>query len=174
MADLIWMIKRVRHMIEAATSTTIVFTDHAVNPSIIRQTTLSSSSTDKLNLRLIRASTYLNQFRLNVKYRLGKLHVIPDALSRLSAASSPSSIDPQIDEPEALDIDAFLMGTAPALSKQRISCENRPEVLNLNTYHNGLENPEIPDQVYAYQGILMTMSPKFKQRLIDEYAKKKP
>lgn len=66
----------------------VAFTDHVANPIITRETALTSSSTDNLNLRLTRASTYLFQFNLDVRYRSGKQHVIPDALSRLSAASN--------------------------------------------------------------------------------------
>ena len=88
MAGLVWVVRRARHLIEASRHPTIVFTDHAANTGIAKQTTLSSSNTDKLNLRLVRASTYLSQFRLDVRYRPGKKHVIPDALSRLPADRS--------------------------------------------------------------------------------------
>ena len=51
--------------------------------SIVKQITLTNSNIDKLNLRLMRAFTYLSQFKLNIKYRSSKEHVILDALSRL-------------------------------------------------------------------------------------------
>ena len=88
MAGLVWVVRRARHIIEASQHPTVVYTDHAANTGIAKQTTLSSSNTDKLNLRLVRASTYLFQFRLDVRYRPGKRHVIPDALSRLSVERS--------------------------------------------------------------------------------------
>ena len=37
----------------------------------------------KLNLRLIRTLEYLQRFRLNVRYKLGKVNIILDALLRL-------------------------------------------------------------------------------------------
>lgn len=58
-ACLVWMVKKIRHMIEASDHPTIIYTDHAASLAIARQTTLTTSSTDKLNLRLIRASQYL-------------------------------------------------------------------------------------------------------------------
>lgn len=70
-------------MVDALEHKTIVYTDHSATLSIIRQTTLTTSSTDKLHLRLIRASQYLSQFRLDVRHKAGKLHFVPDALSRL-------------------------------------------------------------------------------------------
>ncbi len=43
-----------------------------------------TSNTDKLNLRLVRAETYLSQFELNIRHKFGRDHVISDALFRLS------------------------------------------------------------------------------------------
>jgi RNase H-like domain found in reverse transcriptase len=65
-ACLVWTVRRIRHMIEAA-KRTIVYTDHASNVSIVLQTTLRTANMDKLNPRLIRASQYLSQFTLDVK-----------------------------------------------------------------------------------------------------------
>jgi len=83
-AGLVWTIRKIRHMVEAVDKPTIVQTDHSATPSIIRQVKLTTSSTDKLNLRLIRASQYLSQFELDIRYKPGKTHIVPDALSRLS------------------------------------------------------------------------------------------
>lgn len=88
MAGLVWVVKRIRHMIESAKATTVIFTDHSANPSIVKQTTLNSGNTDKLNLRLVRASAYLSQFNIDVRYKTGKSNVIPDALSRLPSNNS--------------------------------------------------------------------------------------
>ena len=52
-AGLIWALKKLRYMVESAVLPTIVFTDHSATTSIVKQTTLLSSSTDKLNLRLV-------------------------------------------------------------------------------------------------------------------------
>lgn len=68
---------------------TIIYTDHSAAVPISRQTSLTSSSTDKLNLRLIRASSYLSQFNIVVKHKLGKSNVVPDALSRLQQNQLP-------------------------------------------------------------------------------------
>ncbi len=60
-----------------------IYTNYTITTVVVKQTKLSIISTDKLNLRLVRASIYLLQFNLDVKYKLGKLYIIPDALSRL-------------------------------------------------------------------------------------------
>jgi RNase H-like domain found in reverse transcriptase len=81
-ACLVWTVRRIRHMIEAA-KRTIVYTDHASNVSIVLQTTLRTANMDKLNPRLIRASQYLSQFTLDIRWKPGKAHIVLDALSRL-------------------------------------------------------------------------------------------
>ena len=50
------MIKMTQHLIEVSEKLTIVFTDHSVTMSIVKQMSLSSSVTDNLNLQLIQIS----------------------------------------------------------------------------------------------------------------------
>ena len=75
--------KRIRHIIDVAKKTTIIFIDHATNFSIVDQTIMNSDNIDKLNFRLMKASTYLSQFDLDVKYKIDKFNVVSNALSRL-------------------------------------------------------------------------------------------
>lgn len=83
-AALIWTLKKIPHMLgQRSGRKVIIFTDHSATTDIARQTTLSSSSTDRMNLRLVRASQYASQFNLDVRWRPGKQNVVPDALSRL-------------------------------------------------------------------------------------------
>ena len=127
MPDLIWVVRKVRHIIKAtkAEKTTVIFIDHAVNISIAGQTTLASNNIDKFNLRLVRAFIYLSQFRLNVKYRLGNKHIIPDALSRLFSGNGP------------------LPRRSPADS------------LNLDIYFSGLMDPSNTPHSYVFQGFFI-------------------
>lgn len=85
-ACLVHTIKRTRHMVDSAPldKPPIVLTDHAATTGIAKQTSLTSSSVDKLNLRLVRASQYLSQYRLDIRHVPGRTHIVPDALSRLS------------------------------------------------------------------------------------------
>lgn len=59
----------------------VCFTDHAATVAIVKQKSLTTSSANILNLRLIRASQYLSQFKLKVVHKPGIIHVVPDALS---------------------------------------------------------------------------------------------
>ena len=54
----------------------------------MKQTSLTSSSVDRLNLRSVQSSQYLSHFNLEVRYKPGKRHTIPDALSRLMNSSA--------------------------------------------------------------------------------------
>lgn len=85
MAGLVWFLRKTRHLVEAAEVPTVVYTDHGASLGIAKQTMLSTSSADKLNLRLVRASDYVQRFQLVIKHKPGKQHIIPDALSRLEA-----------------------------------------------------------------------------------------
>ena len=99
-ACLVWTLKRVRWMVEASDRPVIVLTDHAAITAIAKQTSLGSSSVDKLNNRLTRASQYLSQFsNLRVEHVPGKEHVVPDALSRLLSSNE----QPVNDDDDVLD-----------------------------------------------------------------------
>ena len=87
-ATLIWVIKKIKHMIETVTKTTVIFIDHFASTSIVRQTTLSFENTDKLNLKLVRAFVYLFQFDLDVRYKFDKTNIVFDALFRLFTINS--------------------------------------------------------------------------------------
>jgi hypothetical protein len=79
------VVRKIRHIIEAAPDnlTPIAYTDHIATINLA--TSLSSSSPNRINLRLVRASQYLQQYRLLVYHKAGKLNYIADALSRLAA-----------------------------------------------------------------------------------------
>ena len=83
--ELIWVVQRIKHMIKTTfTKITIIFIDHVANSSITRKITLLFNSFNKLNFRLIQVLIYLSQFNFNVKYWSNKMHVIFDALFKLS------------------------------------------------------------------------------------------
>ena len=84
-AGLVWTIRKIRHMVEASEHPIIVYTDHATILEIVKQTSLNTVSVEKLNLRLVRASEYLQRFRLDVTYKPSRIHYPPDALSRLAS-----------------------------------------------------------------------------------------
>ena len=60
--------RKTRYLIEAFQHFIIIFTNHVVNTFIIKQTTFFFNNTNKLNFQFVRVSTYLSQFRLNIRY----------------------------------------------------------------------------------------------------------
>lgn len=92
LAGLVWVLRKIRHLVETSKDPSIFYTDHGAALGIAKQTTLSTSSTDKLNLRLIRASDYIQRFNIILKHKPGKQHVVPDALSRLPTNNSDTQL----------------------------------------------------------------------------------
>ena len=87
LAGIVWVLQKIRHLAESAPNT-VIYTDHGAALGISKQTTMSTSSTAKLNLRLVRASEYIQRFRnLEFRHKPGKQHIVPDALSRLRSSN---------------------------------------------------------------------------------------
>ena len=147
-AGIVWVVKKIRHMIESSLKPpVVVYTDHSAAVPISKQTTLNTTSTDKLNLRLVRASQYLSAFNLELRHKAGKSNTVPDALSRLqqTATSTSSSLSDQSE------------GALDAL------------------YGSTEEWPEPPaiaaTAVPIYHATLVEMSDDFKRRLKQGYIK---
>lgn len=142
-AAIVWVVRKIRHLIEASEAPpVIVYTDHSAAVQISRQTTLSTSSTDKLNLRLVRASQYLSGFNLAIRHKDGKKNVVPDALSRLQA-----EVDIAPGEKQA--VLESLYGSPISISEQYA----------------------LPEALPIYHMTLVEMSDDFKERLVDAYSK---
>lgn len=97
-AGLCWIIRKIAPMIRTAKKPPLLFTDHSAAPPIARQTSLMTTSIDKLNTRLVRASQYLSQFDIDYRYKPGKQHVVPDALSRLPTNTHARSYGNELDD----------------------------------------------------------------------------
>ncbi|SLM39859.1 Ribonuclease H-like domain [Lasallia pustulata] len=108
MAGLVWAIKKLRHLVDFTVEPVIIYTNHSAITSIAKQTSLLSSNTNKLNNRLIRASQYLAQFDIDVRYKPGKHHLVPDVLSQLPVLGG--IIDPKSNILDGLtEVDAMLV-----------------------------------------------------------------
>ena len=57
---LVWVLKKVRHLVEAARDPVVVYTDHGATVGLATQSTLhTTTAVERLNLRLVRASEYM-------------------------------------------------------------------------------------------------------------------
>ena len=98
----VWVVKKIRHIIKSSKSNVIIQTDHSAIIDILQQSSIkSTTSTMRLNLRLVRASQFLQQFKLDIRHKSSKEHIIPNALSRLASAITRHP-DPQHSELDAL------------------------------------------------------------------------
>ena len=86
--EIIQVLTKTRYIVELVLYI-VVYIDYGAILEISKQTSIITSSTTKLNLRLIRASEYIQRFRsIKFRYKLGKQYIIPDTLSQLSQTSS--------------------------------------------------------------------------------------
>ena len=83
-AELMWTVRRIIHLIKTSDRSIILYTNHRAIIKIINQTKLSFTNIDKQNLKLMKTSMYLFQFRLKIRHRFEKFNIISNALNRLS------------------------------------------------------------------------------------------
>jgi len=83
-AGIVWTMQKTRHMIEGSVAVKI-YTDHKSAEDVLNSRSLNkTTSTVRMNLRLIRASQFVSQFPMvKIIYKPGKDNVNADALSRL-------------------------------------------------------------------------------------------
>ena len=82
--ELIWVFRKIRHLINSTIKFIIIYTNHETIFAIVKQIFLSTSSTNKLNLKLVRVFDYIQRFDLIIRHRSKKFHLISNALFRLS------------------------------------------------------------------------------------------
>ena len=81
--SIVWVVKKVHHMIEVTEQIMIIYTDHFITVFIVQQSSLNIINIEKLNLHLICASEYLQHFHLNVQYKSGRMNIVLNTLSQL-------------------------------------------------------------------------------------------
>ncbi|OQE16225.1 hypothetical protein PENFLA_c028G08870 [Penicillium flavigenum] len=59
---IIWILRKVRHMIEGAKDPVVIYTDHSA--TIVITCSLCTVAMEKLNLRLVRAAMFIQMFRI--------------------------------------------------------------------------------------------------------------
>ena len=82
--------RRIVYLIKISNHETILYIDHETTIEIINQTKLNFINIDKQNLKLIKTSMYLFQFRLKIRHRFEKFNIISNALNKLSMKTKNS------------------------------------------------------------------------------------
>lgn len=90
-AAVVWTFKQAFRIIQSHKAAVVLYTDHSAIVQIYRQTTMHSSTTDRTNPKLARAAEYLQRFEIQIYHRPGRLHIVPDALSRLPSRHSTTT-----------------------------------------------------------------------------------
>ena len=96
---IVWVLKKIRYIVEVTFETIIIYTNHDVAINIAKQTTLTIIFIDKFNFWLIRAFDYIQRFNLDIKHKFEKQHIISNVLFKFVNDNINSSIK-NIDENE--------------------------------------------------------------------------
>ena len=164
-AGVVWVAKKVRHMIESCRKPPVtIFTDHAATAGLIKQTSLTTSNTDKLNLRLVRASQFLSALPIKIRVKPGKLHVVPDALSRLKT-NPDSEEDVSLSRKESNETAVLEdLDDVEGLFAHARRLRHRP-LRDVLSHHVN----EILDTHLGEEEVLLEMSDEFKKALKEAY-----
>lgn len=95
-ARFVWIVKKKKPMIESTRTKIIIQTDHSSILDIMQQSSIiSTPSTMKMNVWLVRIFEFLWEFQLTVCHKPGKEHMVLDVLNRLASANTnlPSNLD---------------------------------------------------------------------------------
>jgi hypothetical protein len=97
--SLIWVIKKVRHLIQSSKKSMIIQIDHVVIVNICKKISrISINSAMRMNLRLIRVFQFLNQFsNLKIRHKSSKYHLISDALFCLQSLNKENLSDDHVE-----------------------------------------------------------------------------
>lgn len=84
--DFVWTIKKLRHIMKSFKLSVMMQTNHSTILNLMKQrqsSIIATRFTIRMNVQLIRVSQFLRQFRLDVRHKSSKEHIVSDALSRL-------------------------------------------------------------------------------------------
>lgn len=88
-AGFVCVIKKVRYIIESSRAKLIVQIHHLVIINILQQLLITSTTlTMRLNLRLVQASQFLQQFKLDIRHKPRKERIILNTLRHLTSVNS--------------------------------------------------------------------------------------
>src|ERR1019366_10195565 len=82
----VWALRKLAHFVRnTRAGHVIVLIDHAPVVGISKQSDITRTvSLNKLNLKLVRTSQFIDTLLVTIIYKAGKSNIVPDGLSRLS------------------------------------------------------------------------------------------
>ena len=110
-ADIVWMLKKIKHLIDFSKQRLIIiFTNHDAILDIAKQINMITVFIDKLNLRFVRVFDYIQRFDVELRHKSNKQHIVFDAFFRLVSFN----IDVTFEEDE---FDVFFTTTLMKIEK---------------------------------------------------------
>lgn len=94
--DLIWILRKVRHIIKSIKTLSIFYTNYKTLLKIAKQTLLTILSTDKLNLRFVQVFEYIQKFNIFIRHKFEIHHFVFNALSRSFSSTILFSQDKEL------------------------------------------------------------------------------
>ena len=85
MTILIWIVKKIKHLIEFSKFSIMIQIDHSVTVEICKQKLITATNSFiRSNIRFVKVFQYLSQFSLNVRHKFEKDNIVSNAFFRLS------------------------------------------------------------------------------------------
>ena len=149
------MIKKIQYFIKKIKYSTIVYTNYSITINIIKQTILSISTIDKLNLQLIKT-----QFSFDVRHKTKQLYITLNILFKLTTMKKENDkkIDEILNKINVFNENAEII-VVIKLIKQTM--KERKNIALQNTSKNAM----------IFHIYLINMSDNFRKKLIDAYVK---
>jgi hypothetical protein len=149
-AYLLYTCRRLRVILQLAQEPVIVLIDHVATRGVYNQTSLATNDTSKANMRLIVASQYLSQYRLDIRHIPGKLNIIPDVLSYLTALESADvSNDNKLNNVYIFSELNISNDFRNALCSGYLTDPHFARVLQLLGFHDSVPEGDFSPQVYS-------------------------
>ena len=140
--ELIWVLRKIRHLVESSKLSSIIYTDHEAFLRIAKQINLSIFSIDKLNLRLIRTFEYIQRFFLIIRHKSEKLHIISNVLFKLFITNN--SLSSSVNNENEFDVlfTAFMIEMNTDFKKRMIESYRKNSVFAkiLNVFEKNKNN----------------------------------
>ena len=90
---LVWIFWKICHLIKTSKHDIIIYINYLIILNIIKQISLTTFSTDKLNFHLVQAFQYIQLFHFRIFYKSEKTHLVSDILFRLSSSAFSDDIN---------------------------------------------------------------------------------
>lgn len=128
-ACLVWVCRQLRPQLHSCVQDIVVLTDHKATRGVINQKNLHSVDVVKSNPRLTTASTYLKQYKLDVRHIPGKVNLVPDALSRLPTSDTEKDMADREDNVKS-ELDDITEGFGYVMSESFLDPKYKQKIID--------------------------------------------